>query len=204
MKNYFKEDVPQEKAILYHLKSGTRKIFYYYLPDICKLLSVTKQYIREQTLPTSWQFGDYVRSLSTPQGSIYAINCRTSKDKLDPSLYEIDVCQNKVSNRGPIPSPMRDSVFIYCNKFLYVIGGSNDKQNCSTHGFKYSIRDKKWIEIAEANIGLKKPTVCTFKDRYIIKLGGLNEFNFINKSMQVYDTLSDRWSIIQVSMSNPM
>lgn len=99
---------------------------------------------------------------------------------------------------------MRDSAFIYCNKFLYVLGGFNDKEKCSTRGFKYSIRDKKWIEIAESNIGLRKPTVCTFKDRYIIKLGGLNEFNFINKSMEIYDSLTDRWSIIHVSMSNPM
>lgn len=87
-------------------------------------------------------------------------------------MYEI--LEEKVSNRGRRPTPRYDSGFIYANRALYVIGGNTLTENVSNKNYKYSLKDKKWTEIAEANVATRKPTVCVFRDRYLVKLGGIN------------------------------
>lgn len=115
----------------------------------------------------------------TPDGRIFGINCRTTPAKQDSSIYEITT--EKASNRGRVPEPKRNAAIVYCNKAIYIIGGNNDHEKCSNRNFKYSLRDKKWHEISSSNVALRKPTVCSFRDRYIFKIGGLNEFDYINK-----------------------
>lgn len=39
-------------------------------------------------------------------------------------------------------------------------------------------------------------------NRYILKLGGLNEFDYINKVIEMYDSLTDRWSLVRASPRN--
>lgn len=40
-------------------------------------------------------------------------------------MYEIT--PEKVSNRGRLPEPKRNSSFIFCNKSMYIMGGNNEK-----------------------------------------------------------------------------
>lgn len=87
-------------------------------------------------------------------------------------MYEIT--PEKVSNRGRLPEPKRNSAIVYCNKSIYVIGGNGEKEKCSAKNLKYSLKDKKWKPISDSNVALTKPTVCSFRDRYILKIGGLN------------------------------
>lgn len=96
-------------------------------------------------------------------------------------MYEIT--PEKVSNKGRLPNPKINSAFIYCNKNLYIICGNGLDEPCTIKNYCYSFRDKKWKEIADANIAVRKPTVCTFRDRYIVKFGGLNEFDYISKGV---------------------
>lgn len=115
-------------------------------------------------------------------------------------MYEIT--EEKVSNKGRRPEPKYDSGFLYANKALYVIGGNNATESCSKKNYKFSLREKKWKEIAESNVALRKPTVCTFRDRFIMKIGGINEFDYINKVIEIYDTETDKWSIVRASPKN--
>lgn len=58
--------------------------------------------------------------------------------------------------------------------------------------------------IAESNVALRKATVCVVNNRYICKLGGLNEFDYINKVIEMYDTITDKWSLVRASPRNIM
>ena len=60
----------------------------------------------------------------TPSGKIYAINCRTTDNKIDSYLYEIT--ETKASNRGPMPVARRDSAILFINENIYIIGGQAD------------------------------------------------------------------------------
>ena len=51
IQNYFKDDIEPEKAIIPYCKPGTNKIFSYRLDDICKVLTISKEYIFERDLP---------------------------------------------------------------------------------------------------------------------------------------------------------
>lgn len=112
-------------------------------------------------------------------------------------MYQIT--SEKASNRGRIPEPKKNSGFTYCNKCIYVIGGNGQKEKCSTKNFKYSLREKKWIQIADSNVPLRKPTICSYKDRYIFKIGGINQFDYVNKVIEMYDTTTDRWSVVRAN-----
>ena len=200
--SYFREDVDAAKTILSYCIPGTHKLGFYSLADVCKVDTIGKDYYQERELTNEWTFSRQTRSVITPSGKIYAVNCRTSRNKIDPYLYEIT--ESKASNRGPIPAPKRDSAMLYLNGSIYLIGGQGEGEKCSKKNYKYSIKDKKWQTICESNVALRKATVCTVSGRYICKLGGLNEFDYINKIIEMYDTVSDKWSLVRASPRNIM
>jgi N-acetylneuraminic acid mutarotase len=198
--NFFSEDVDVAKAILSFCLPNTKKLAYYTIADIVKSPTVGKEYYQERELANDWNFSTETRSVITSAGKIYAINCKTTSQKIDPYLYEItDV---KASNRGPQLAPKRDAALLYMNGFIYLIGGRGEGEKCSKKGYKYSIKDKKWSHICESNIALRKATICALKNRYICKLGGLNEFDYINKIIEIYDSVTDRWSLVRASPRN--
>jgi hypothetical protein len=106
---------------MHYCLPGTNKLAFYSLADACKVHTVGKEYYQERQLSNDWTFSNYTRSVITPSGKIYAINCRTTKDKIDPYFYEIT--ETKASNRGPAPAPKRDSALLYLNKNIFLIGG---------------------------------------------------------------------------------
>jgi hypothetical protein len=60
------------------------------------------------------------------------------------------------------------------NGYIYLIGGKGDGEKCTKKNYRYSIKEKKWVQISESNVPLRKATVCSLNNRYICKLGGLN------------------------------
>lgn len=170
------------------------------MSDICKIHTISKEYYHERQLSNEWKFSNETRSVITPSGKIYAINCRTSKQKIDQYLYQIsDV---KASNRGPLLAPKRDASLLYMNDCIYLVGGRGEGEKCSKKNYKYSIKSKKWIQLSDSNIALRKATICSVGNRYICKIGGLNEFDYINKIIQMYDSVTDRWSLVRASPRN--
>lgn len=198
--NYFQGDLDEGKSILGVCISGTNKLGFYSLADVCRVHTVGKEYYQERELTNDWTFSQYTKSVVTPAGKIYAINCRTTKDKLDPYLYEIT--DSKASNRGPLLAPKRDSALLPLNGYLYLLGGQGEGEKCSRKNYRYSLKGKKWEQLAESNVALRKPTVCAVSGRYICKLGGLNEFDYISKVIEMYDTVADRWSLVRASPRN--
>ena len=88
------------------------------------------------------------------------------------------------------------------NGYLYVVGGYGEGEKCSKKNYRYSLKEKKWSNIAESNVALKRPTLCTLSNRYLLKIGGLNEFDYINRVIEIYDPLTDRWSLVRANPKN--
>lgn len=93
--------------------------------------------------------------------------------------------------------------------YIYVIGGLIEKTigdekilQYSKTCFRYNIQEKKWSELKESNIALSKPTLCIFNNRFIFKFAGLNEFDYINKIVEVFDTVTKEWSLVRVTPQN--
>lgn len=45
--NYFKSDTDVEKQIILYCKPGTKTMYYYRMDDICKLLTIEKEYLHQ-------------------------------------------------------------------------------------------------------------------------------------------------------------
>jgi hypothetical protein len=67
--------------------AGTNKLGYYFLSDLCKVHTFGKEFYHEKILSNDWNFSTYTKSVTTSNGKIYAINCRTTKEKIDSYLY---------------------------------------------------------------------------------------------------------------------
>ena len=119
---------------------------FYSLADVCKVHTIGKEYYQERQLSNEWHFSPYTRSTITPSGKIYAVNCRTTKDKIDPYLYEIT--DSKASNRGPLPAPKRSNALLFLNNCLYLIGGQGEGEKCSRKNYKYDLKTKKWTTLS--------------------------------------------------------
>ncbi len=87
IKNYFKEGLEDNKAFLAYCIPGTKNVGHYLMNDICKLLSMESEYYHERTLSNDWTFSRWTRSLTTPEGKIFAINCKTTQGKIDSCMY---------------------------------------------------------------------------------------------------------------------
>lgn len=198
--NHFQEGIDPAKAILAHPLPGTAKLAYYLLSDLAKTPSAGRELYRERQLGNDWTFSAHTRTATTSDGRIFAVNCRTTPERIDPYLYEIT--EAKASNRGPLPSPLRDTSIIAMGGYVYLLGGRGEGEKVSRKAYRYSIRDKKWSQLAESNVGVRKATVCTVSGRYLCKLGGLNEFDYISKVIEMYDCLTDKWSLVRASPRN--
>jgi N-acetylneuraminic acid mutarotase len=101
-----------------------------------------------------------------------------------------------------LPAGKRDAALLYMAGYIYLIGGRGEGERCSKKNYRYSIKEKKWTQLAESNVALRKPTVCALNGRYICKLGGLNEFDYINKIIEMYDSVTDKWALVRASARN--
>lgn len=91
------------------------------MADVCRVSTLNSEYYHERTLANDWNFSSETRSVITPSGKIYAINCRSTKEKIDPYFYEIG--DAKASNRGPLPTARRDAALLYMAGYIYLMGG---------------------------------------------------------------------------------
>lgn len=121
--------------------ADTNQFGYYLLSDVYRDCT-TKEFYQVRQLANDWKFTKNTRSLTLPNGRIFAINCRTTSSFIDPYFYEIT--DTKASNRGTLPTARRDSSFIYLGQHLYVIGGKAEGQKSSRHSYKYNLKTKKW------------------------------------------------------------
>lgn len=66
---------------------GKNILGYYFLADLCKVHTFGKEFYHERVLNNNWTFSSYTRSIITSKGDIYAVNCRTTRNKIDPYFY---------------------------------------------------------------------------------------------------------------------
>jgi hypothetical protein len=66
----------------------------------------------------------------------------------------------------------------------------------SAPGPKYRI---SYLQISPTNYPIRKATLCTLSSRYIYRFGGLNEFDYIDKNIEVYDSNNNGWTVVRTS-----
>lgn len=77
--NFFEEGLDEAKAVLHYCIPLTKKVAFYLMADVCRVPTVNSEYYHERTLSNDWNFSPETRSVITPSGKIFAINCRSTK-----------------------------------------------------------------------------------------------------------------------------
>lgn len=72
---------------------------------------------------------------------------------------------------------------IFLNNYVFLIGGINPNAKALKTVDKYNVKKKQWSSAGALHVGVVNPTVCAFKNRYILSCCGLNEFDFISNRM---------------------
>lgn len=85
--NYFEPDIDETKSIIALCIPDTKKLGYYYLTDLCKVHTFGKELYHEKVLNNDWNFSTFTKTVITPSGKIYAVNCKTTKTKIDSYFY---------------------------------------------------------------------------------------------------------------------
>jgi hypothetical protein len=65
--------------VLHYCIPLTKKVAFYSLADVCRVQTVSSDYYHERLLANDWSFSADTKSIITPAGKVFAINCRTSK-----------------------------------------------------------------------------------------------------------------------------
>jgi hypothetical protein len=61
------------------------------------------------------------------------------------------------------------------------------------------MKKRTWSEVSSCNYAFRRGVLAAFNSRYIFRFGGLNEFDYIDKNIEVYDSMQDGWTIVRTS-----
>ena len=83
---------------------------------------------------------------------------------------------------------------------IYVIGGlqiDNEESFSLVDVEYYDLKEDRWIICAQMNVATHHSAVTTFKNKYIMKIGGFNGVALLN-DVEQYDVEFDVWKLLQV------
>ncbi len=131
-------------------------------------------------MPFEHHFSQDTLSCISPFGSIYIVNSKTTSAEYDLNFWQYKFSEGNIKKRVSIPSPRKRHGMIFLNNFIYLIGGTNSTSKTLKTVDKYNVRKKQWSSAGSLHVGVVNPTVCTFRNRYILSCCGMNEFDFIS------------------------
>jgi N-acetylneuraminic acid mutarotase len=132
------------------------------------------------------------RSIITPAGRIF-LTGGSEGDKELNSAYEYDPRKNDTFRVLKKMNTARKSHGIcYLHECIYVIGGFSNftiLDSCE----KYDINSDKWTKIDHCLFRCTSPSITTFHNRYIFKIGGLEDENGVCAKIESYDVEVNAW-----------
>lgn len=72
----------------------------------------------------------------------------------------------------------------YLEGYVYVIGGITADKTPTKTCERFSTEANVWQKIRSLSEAVAYANVCTFDNRFIFKFGGLNEYNFPDKTIE--------------------
>ena len=89
----------------------------------------------------------------------------------------------------------------YLDNKIFVIGGlqiDNEGSYSLVDVEYYDLKEDRWTLCAEMNVATHHSAVTTFKNKFIMKIGGFNGVTLLN-DIEQYDVEVDIWKLLQVN-----
>ena len=174
---------------------------FYKLEELQEVPNLTSEYECVREVPVESPFSRYTISAVSPHGSIFITNAATAEGKYDTDFWQYKFDENRAKKRAALPTPRKSHSMVFLNNFVYLIGGANSDSKALRSVDKYNVRKKVWTSANSLHVGVTSPTVCAFRNRYILSCCGVNEFDFISNRIELYDSANDAWSVVRTALN---
>ena len=84
---------------------------------------------------------------------------------------------------------------VYCNGFIYAIGGDNEHDGHSVE--KYDLANDQWMFVSSLNEGRYNHGACVLNDKIYVGGGRKNILGDAVKTMECYNSSVDQWKVIE-------
>ena len=205
VKNYFSENC--SRKYLHYFMPYTK---YLYLLNIEKKVDPTKpEKFQQIELDIDFDLSPHLKSLITPTGLLFVLAAKTetAQDSLDDSLGSCHLyhysAQTLVEKATMTSVKRRSFGLIYFNKNLFAIGGYVQGQLTNSCE-RYDVRSNEWVAIASMERAVYEPTLCIYGNRYIFRFFGMNSKNTVDKAIERFDAIRNRWQTMKVDLQTSL
>lgn len=135
-------------------------------------------------------------SLATPSGKIFLCGgCENSR--VFNNLYEVDFEQQTLVDKSPmLTRRCLHGICMIGQDYIVVAGGCNTEVPKLDSCEVYNIKEDSWNYIAKLNKPCESPSLCNFSDKYIYKIGGVND-----NTIERYTIEKDIWEIVPLAFN---
>lgn len=152
--------------------------------------------IEEIKLNVSSIIAEEHRSVITPNGEIFISGGYNSeRQRTSDSFCKLNILQKIFSPRPSMKTCRKSHAIICVDKFIYVFGGIDEKEEVLSKCEKFDLEKEVWIPITNM---LRKScffNVISFEKNFIFKFYSANNYNYIEK----YEILKNNWVDVQLT-----
>ena len=128
------------------------------------------------------------------QGSLFAIGGWDKND--NKSVERLDKLDENWKEVQPMINFKRNFASVYCNGFIYVIGGLTDDWVWDFVE-KYNLTTNQWSFACKLNAGRWRHSACVFCGKIFV-VGG-EKSGYAERKIESYDASVDQWTIVDVT-----
>jgi len=208
-----KEDVDIDKKEFFNTNCNAKFLHFFqssskilYLFNLVQPFELIEEKARKIKMDIDFDISPSHKSVITPAGMIFI-----AAGKPNFNASNIDIGSNTLHlynykgqtliEKAPMNCKTRSAFGLcYMSKNLFAIGGLVNGQ-ISSNCERYDIRSNKWIKLAPMSRPLREVSVCSFNNRYIYRIFGIDSGNNIDHSIERYDAVRDSWTMMNTTVS---
>jgi len=210
-----KDDVEIDKKEFFNPNCHTKFLHFFqasskylHLFNLVQPFDLVEEKPRKISLDIDFDISAYHRSAITPAGLIFIAAGQSNfnasgVDVGSNTLHAYNYKTQSLVERAHMECKTRQQFGLcYMSKNLFAVGGLVNGEisaNCE----RYDIRSNKWIKLAPMNRALREVSICSFNNRYLFRVFGINSGNNIDHTIERYDAVRDTWTTMNVTV-NPI
>ena len=153
-------------------------------------MGTSSKIVEEVKLNISSIIPEEHRSVITPSGEIFISGGYNSeKQRTIDSFFKFNFLQKIFSPRPSMKTCRKSHAIICVDKFIYVLGGIDEKEEVLNKCEKFDLEKEVWIPISNMQRKSCFFNVISFEKSIIFKFYSSNNYNYTEK----YDILKNSW-----------
>ena len=194
---------PLTQGFLFFFESGTTNLYKIDLNNLKNDGQNLKNNFNKIEMDIETTIPDWHGSIATSTGSIYLIGgvdmVNSNLSSAKTYLYREDI--NGFVRKNNLIIPREAFSLIYVNGKIFVIGGITSGKGVISDCEVYDIESDEWKMIERLNTRACQVAICSFKNKYIYKFGGLEskskEGAKHSESIEKYIIRENKWIVIK-------